>query len=81
MVKEMKAGKELLKKINDEQFGFLDEAQIDCLANDPAFRLTVLLVRCGSCRFVAPAQDVKHLIGIIEKEGSDYVRDVSIPTD
>ena len=42
-------------------------------------RLEPLLVRCGGCRFTAPAQDVAHLIEIIERDGADYVRDVSFP--
>lgn len=40
-------------------------------------RLRQLLVRCGSCRFVAAAQDVGHIIAAIEAHG-DYVRDVSL---
>ena len=42
-------------------------------------RLEPLLVRCDGCRFTAPAQDVAHLIEIIERDGADYVRDVSFP--
>lgn len=41
-------------------------------------RLQPVLVRCGGGRFSCPAQDLKHFIDIINKEGSDYVRDVSV---
>jgi len=41
-------------------------------------RLQPCLVRCGGCRFTCAAQDVSHLVGIITKEGSDYVRDISM---
>jgi hypothetical protein len=41
-------------------------------------RLQSCLIRCGSCRMTAAAQDVKHIIDIIEADGRDYVRDVSI---
>ena len=42
-------------------------------------RLRPILVRCGACRFTCAAQDVEHLLAIIKREGSDYVRDVSLP--
>jgi len=41
-------------------------------------RLFPCLVRCGGCRFTCAAQDVSHLVGIITKEGSDYVRDIAM---
>jgi len=37
-----------------------------------------LLVRTGMGRFITTARDVRHFVDIIKKEGSDYVRDVSI---
>lgn len=40
---------------------------VDAIATDPETRLTMLLVRCGGGRFLTPAQDVKHFIGIIEQ--------------
>lgn len=40
-------------------------------------RLCRCVVRCGNCRFIAPAQDIPHLKKAIESIG-DYVRDVSI---
>ena len=72
-----------------ERFGFLTSAEVAEIAADPETRLAGLLVRCGSGRFLAPAQDVEHFIGIIERdaerahapgEGNDYVRDVSVPS-
>jgi hypothetical protein len=42
-------------------------------------RLMLVLVRCGGGRFLCPVQDVNHFVGIIERENSDYVRDVSLP--
>jgi hypothetical protein len=40
-------------------------------------RLKQCLVRMSGCRFVAAAQDVKHIIDALELNG-DYCRDVSI---
>ena len=58
--------------------GFLRDVDIDQLAQQD--RLRQVLVRCGNGRFVCAAQDVKHFIGIIKRDGQDYVRDVSLPT-
>ena len=43
-------------------------------------RLALVHVRCGSCRFTCPAQDVNHLVEIInaDPKGRDYVRDISL---
>jgi len=41
-------------------------------------RLQQVLVRCGNGRFICSAQDVTHFVSIIEKEKSDYIRDVSL---
>lgn len=60
-----------------EQHSFLLERDVAELAE--LERLRPLLVRCGGCRFTCAAQDVKHLLGIIAREGSEYVRDVSLP--
>lgn len=64
------------------RLGFLDDTEIAVLAADPTHRLTLVLVRCGRSRFVAPAQDVAHLISIIaaDPEHRDYVRDCSLWT-
>jgi len=57
--------------------GFLTMQDIKVIAKED--RLKQILVRCGNCRFLAAAQDVKHLIDIIERDGKDHVRDVSLP--
>lgn len=41
-------------------------------------RLQSVLVRCGGGRFSCPIQDLQHFIDIINKDGTDYVRDVSV---
>ena len=61
--------------------GFLTEGDVALLAADPETRLSLLLVRCGGGRFLAPADQVKHFIGIIEEHKGDYVRDVSLPVN
>ena len=58
-------------------------------------RMMPVLVKCNMCRFTTPAQNVKHMVDIIEQhakfmeekhgkrailiEGCDYVRSVEIP--
>lgn len=69
-----------LTVLNDAKarMGFVTAADVAILASDSRTRLQPCLVRCGSCRFVATAQDVAHLIAIIERDGTDYVRDVAL---
>ena len=81
-------GELVISRCKREQHGFLKETDVQAIAADPKTRLTLLLVRCGGGRFLAPADQVQHFIGIIEREagdkigpGSDYIRDVSIPAD
>jgi hypothetical protein len=62
-----------------ERGGFLDNLGIETIARED--RLRLLLVRCGNGRFLAPAQDVKHFIAIIERDNQDYIRDVALPTN
>jgi len=45
------------------------------LREDP---LQTVLVRCGGGRFVCPIQDLNHFRDIINKDGRDYIRDVSV---
>lgn len=66
----------LLSKIAHEQGGFLLQSDIHQLAE--LDRLRQLLVRCGNCRFVTAAQDVGWITAIITRDGTDYVRDVSL---
>ena len=65
----------LREKIN-ARHGFVLEDDMPGLVKHA--RLLPLLVRCGGCRFTAPAQDVAWLIKAVEDAG-DYVRDVSLP--
>lgn len=59
------------------RFGFVTEAHISRLAEIvPAAQL---LVRCGNGRFLVKAQDAKWFIDIVTREGTDHVRDVSLP--
>ena len=74
-------GRMALLRARRQQYGFLNEQDVAAVARDESTRLTLLLVRCGAGRFLAPAQDVAHFIEAIEKGGLDYVRDVSIPAD
>ena len=63
------------QKINDH-YGFITEEELPrVIAED---RLYPCLIRCGGGRLSCPAQDVRHFIKIIETEGSDYIRDVSL---
>ena len=71
------------------QHGFITDQQLPELVNID--RLMLVLVRCGNGRFLCPAQDAKHFIGIIEEHAQlqkdktgnalagDHIRDVSLP--
>jgi hypothetical protein len=65
-----------LQTIVTEQHGYLTKADVEYIAQND--RLRQLLVRCGCCRFTCPAQDVEHLVGMIGRDSTDYVRDVSL---
>lgn len=86
----MTPGQAVMSRALKEYMGFLTSESVRIVAADPVTRLEALLVRCGGGRFIAPAQDIAHFIGIIEREAgddcrgetgqfSDYVRDVSVP--
>jgi len=67
----------ILDTIRQTKCGFVQDVDLpQIIAYN---RLELLLVRCGCGRFLCPAQDLDHFMGIIKKEGSDYVRDVSLP--
>lgn len=66
----------LLRNVVWVNGGFLTAANIAELAK--LDRLRQVLVRCGSCRFTCAAQDVTFLTGIITRENSDHVRDISL---
>ena len=59
-------------------YGFITESDLPDIIREN--RLQPLLVRCGGGRFIVPAQDLQHFIDIIERDGQDYIRDVSIYT-
>jgi hypothetical protein len=67
----------VLRVIKDNG-GFMSSSDIEIVAHHD--RLRQLLVRCGNCRFLCAAQDTKWIMDIIQRDGQDYVRDVSLPT-
>ena len=68
----------LANKING-QYTFLTNE--DIAEVEKVDRMTMVLVRCGVGRFICPVQNALHFCNIIDKEGTDYVRDVSFPCD
>ena len=56
--------------------GFLTDDQLPALV--ALDRLTPVLVRCEGGRFTCPAQDAAHFIALVERDGREHVRDVSI---
>ena len=64
-----------MKIVNQDGFLTMDDVK-SIIAFD---RLMLLLVRCGNGRFLTPAQNVEWFCNIIDKEGTDYVRDISLP--
>jgi hypothetical protein len=90
-------GEAVISRCKRDSGGFLTEADVQAIAADPKTRLTLLLVRCGGGRFLAPADQVQHFIDIIERDADsqrnlksdggepsymgDYVRDVSLPSN
>lgn len=69
----------IIKEALDKTFGFITEDMLSRVVDEN--RLYPCLVRCGGGRFVCPAQDVKHFIDIITRDGIDYVRDISLKGD
>jgi hypothetical protein len=68
----------LANKIN-KQFTFLTNEDIPEV--EKVDRMMLVLVRCGNGRFLCPVQNAIHFCNIIDKEGTDYVRDVSFPSN
>ena len=69
-----------LEQLKQELHGFIDENNLPELIKISPSHL--VLVRCGSARFICPAMYVDHMVGIIDGSEEDYVRDVSfLPTD
>ena len=65
-----------IEKIIENEWGFISVDMLDKVIEEN--RLHPCIVRCGNGRFVCPAQDVSHFIKIIERDGTDYIRDVSL---
>ena len=59
--------------------GVITLEHVKKIASEPNTRLSLILVRCGCGRFLAPAQDIAHFTDIVSKSDVDYVRDISIP--
>jgi len=66
----------IIKKALDENMGFITDADLSEVIKEN--RMQLLLVRCGGGRFLVPAQDAKHFIDIVKRDGTDHIRDVSI---
>jgi hypothetical protein len=67
---------ETLNRVITDNGGFLRNNDIELLAESD--RLRQVLVRCGCGRFICAAQDVAHFVEIIDRDATDYVRDVSL---
>lgn len=65
-----------INSIKKEDFGFFGAHQLREIVAEN--RLAPCLIRCGGGRLTCPAQDVQHWITIIERDGSDYIRDISL---
>jgi hypothetical protein len=67
----------IIEKLRAEQYGFISSAaELARVVHEN--RLQPIIIRCGGCRLMAPAQDVARLVGIIEAAEGEYVRDISI---
>ncbi len=64
------SGAAAIQNAQKTQGGFLLKEDIDAIAADPETRLTLLLVRCGGGRFLAPANQLQHFIDIIEQHAN-----------
>ena len=65
-----------IRECMEQQGGFVRDVDLPAVIAEDRF--CPLIVRCGSGRFTVPAQDCAHFVAIVEKEGSDYIRDISI---
>lgn len=58
-------------------YGYLTMDDVEKLLPNESLRLCQCLIRCGGMRAIVPLQDVTHFVKIIDREASDYVRDVA----
>jgi len=66
----------IIERIQTQKCGFVQDTDLpEIIAHN---RMQLLIIRCGAGRFMCPAQDVEHFVGIVEREKSDYVRDISL---
>ena len=68
-----------LKRTIRAQYGELTRQDLAILAKRDAHHQ--VLVRCGSGRFVASAQDAPGIIACIDQHEHNYVRDISLLAD
>lgn len=59
--------------------GFMSREEVRQLAD--LDRMRQVLVRCGNGRFVTSAQNVLWFVDIVEREGTDYIRDIALLAD
>lgn len=71
----------LLAEVLGERMGFVTKAELAVIAASRDYGGIMMLVRCGSGRFLARAGEASHFVDIVTREGSDYVRDVAISAD
>ena len=71
--------KPLMARMIVKQGGFINNQQVEEIKQFAPF--LQLLIRCGAGRFVCAAQDAIHFSDIIDREESDYVRDISLLAD
>lgn len=58
--------KRVIDSAKAESYGFLSTEDVQAIANDPETRLSLLLVRCGGGRFMAPADQALRFCNLIE---------------
>lgn len=68
----------VLAKIKNAN-GMMSRVLLDELVTVDPMRM--VLVRTNMGRFLAPARYVGHYANIIERDGIDYVRDFSLPSN
>ena len=65
-----------------KNMGFVTGEQLRILSYNKNLKVQLMcLIRCGRMRPIVILQDTAFLIDIITREGTDYVRDVSLTCD
>jgi hypothetical protein len=78
------SGYDVIYLAKRDRVSFLTEADLRVIATDPNTHGTLILVRCGGGRFLAPADQVEFLVEAIRQAykvhgGGYYVRGYSLP--